>query len=111
MAGAGLAMLIGWVLFPIQQPAVGPASMRADYRAEYVRLVAEAYRATDDLPQAEARLRALDEVPYTAPLVSLAEQWIADGRSEELVVPLVELAVALEVDTPVMQPYLRDRVE
>ncbi|MBN1249364.1 MAG: hypothetical protein JXC32_17015 [Anaerolineae bacterium] len=105
--GIGLAMLIGWVLFPIQQPEIAPSSMRADYQAEYVRLVAQTYRADGDLAAAERRLRALEQEPFTEPLVTLVETWIADGRSEALIQPLALLAQALAVETPVMQPYLQ----
>ncbi len=107
LLGVGAAMLIGWVLFPIQGQEVAPSSMRADYRAEYVRLVAETYGANGDLAAAEDRLRELDQGSFTAPLVAVAEQWIADGRSDALVVPLAELAAAFNVDTLSMQPYLQ----
>lgn len=106
--GIGLAVLIGWVLFPLQQQDISLDSMRDDYRTEYVRLVAVAYSAEGDLVVAEQRLRELDGIPFTAPLVDLAEVWIDAGRSSDLVVPLAELARAFGVDTPTMAPYLQD---
>lgn len=109
--GVALAMLIGWVLFPIQAPQIAPSSMRADYQAEYVRLVAQSYRAEGDLAAAEIRLRALGADPYTEPLVSLAETWIAERRSQALIQPLALLAEALSVATPPMQPYLQGAAE
>ena len=104
-AGIGLAMLIGWVLFPLDRQEITPASMRTDYQAEYVRLVAVAYQAEGDLAAAESRLRTLGTDPYGAPLVSLTERWIQEGRSADLVTPLALLAQALEVDSPAMAPY------
>lgn len=104
--GVGLAVLIGWTLFPLNRQEVTPASMRGDYRAEYLRLTALAFQADGDLALAEARLRALDTDPFTAPVVTLAESWIAEGRSEELVSPLVNLAQAFEADTAAMAPYV-----
>ena len=106
--GVGLAVLIGWVLLPLQQQEVSPDSMRDDYRVEYVRLVAVAYRADGDLVVAEQRLRELDGTPFTAPLVDLAVVWIDAGRSLDLVAPLAELARAFGVDTPTMAPYLQE---
>ena len=106
--GIGLAVLIGWVLLPLQQQDVSPDSMRDDYQAEYVRLVAVAYRAEGDLVVAEQRLRELDGTPFTTPLVDLAEVWIDAERSPDLVVPLAELAQAFGVEIPAMAPYLRD---
>lgn len=106
VAGIGLAMLIGWVLFPMQREEIRPASMRADYQVEYVRLVALAYSADGDLARAEQRLRALEGEPFTAPLVEVTERWIQEGRGAELIVPFVRLARALRVDSPEMAPYL-----
>lgn len=105
-AGIGLAMLIGWNLFPMACQEVTPASMRDDYQAEYVRLVALTYRAEGDLELAAQRLRTLQTDPYTEPLVVLTETWIAERRNPELIAPLVELARAFEVDTPAMVAYL-----
>jgi hypothetical protein len=108
--GVGLAMLVGWVLFPLAEPEVTPASMRTDYREEYVRLVAVAYQADADLMLAERRLRALHDDPttdaYAAPLVAQIEQWIAEERSADLIEPMVWLARDLGVETPPMVPYL-----
>jgi hypothetical protein len=107
-------MLVGWVLVPLSEPEVTPASMRADYRAEYVRLVAVAYQADADLMLAERRLRALHDDPtteaYATPLVAQIERWIAEGRNADLIEPMVWLAHDLEVDTPSMAPYLASEV-
>ena len=105
-AGVGLAMLVGWVLFPLDRQPITPASMRADYQAEYLRLVAISYGAEGDLARAKERLRALGGDPYTAPLVEITEQWIEEGRNDDLIVPFVRLAQALNVDTPDMARYL-----
>ncbi len=104
--GIGLAMLIGWVLLPLDRQEITPASMRADYQAEYLRLVAVAYQAEGDLATAEQRLRTLGADPFGAPLVGLAERWIQEDRGVALIAPLVHLAQALELTTPAMAPYL-----
>jgi hypothetical protein len=103
--GIGLAMLIGWTLFPMDHEEITPASMRADYQAEYVRLIAITYQANGNLARAEARLRALEGQPYTRPLVDLTERWISERRDADLILPLVELAQALDVATTAMSPY------
>jgi hypothetical protein len=109
--GLGLAMLVGWVLFPLSEQEVTPASMRADYREEYVRLVAVAYQADADLMLAERRLQALNgagaEGRFTAPLVAQIERWIAEDRSADLIEPMARLARDLGVDTPAMASYLK----
>ena len=103
--GIGLAMLIGWALFPMDREEITPASMRADYQAEYGRLIATTYQGDGNLARAEARLRSLRAAPYTVPLVELTEQWIAERRDPDLIMPLVELAQALDAATTVMMPY------
>jgi hypothetical protein len=105
-AGIGLAMLVGWVLLPMPGKELSPASLRADYRVEYLRLVAISYGGESDLAVAEQRLRALGDEPFTAPLVEIAERWIREGRDEELIVPFVRLARDLGVDSPAMGPYV-----
>jgi len=104
--GVGLAFLIGWVLVPIEHQAVTPASLRADYRREYVRLVALAYQVEGAPDRAQARLEALGVEPWSAPLVQATEQAIETGRSPTYLAPMVQLAAALGVDTPAMKPYL-----
>ncbi len=104
--GVGLAILIGWVWFPLDRRDASPATMRADYRAEYIRLVALTYAAEGDLTRAEARLAALDPDTPTAPLVALTEQWIRDGKPAPRIAPLARLAHDLGADTPPMAPYL-----
>lgn len=91
---------------PIRPSAVTPASLRADYQDEYLRLVAVTYTVNEDLDRAEERLRALGREPFTAPLVSLIERWIAEQRSADLIAPLVRLAQDLDVVTPAMRAYL-----
>ena len=104
--GVGLAFLIGWVLVPNEHQAVTPASLRADYRREYVRLVALAYQVEGAPDRAQARLEALGVEPWSAPLVQATEQAIETGRSPTYLAPMVQLAAALGVDTPAMKPYL-----
>ena len=104
--GIGLAFLIGWVLFPIVRYDESPASMRRDYRDEYIRLTALAYQTDGDLALAENRLRGLDAESPTEPLIELTMRWIMEKRSKTLITPLVILTRDLGVDTPIMKPYL-----
>jgi len=104
--GVGLALLIGWVLFPIVRYDESPASMRRDYRDEYIRLTALAYQFDGDATIAEKRLRALEAASPTEPLVELTTRWIDEGRSKVLVAPLALLARDLDAYTSAMAPYL-----
>jgi hypothetical protein len=104
--GVGLALLIGWEWFPRIEYDAGPAALRVDYQEEYIRLVALAYEVDHDSAAAIERLVELDPRAPTAPLVSLTEAWIAEGKSRALITPLVALARDLGAETPPMTPYL-----
>lgn len=61
LAGLALGLLYGWVINPgveIQAPA---SSLRADYRADTVLLVAEIYASEQNPAQAAERLKLLGE--------------------------------------------------
>ena len=110
IGGALLALLIGWVLFPMPEYEPSPSAMRRDYKYEYIRLVAVAYSVEGDRAQAESRLRAISPDAPAKPLVALTERWIEDGRTGDLIAPLAQLAYDMGAATPAMEPYL-DRGE
>jgi len=105
--GIGVALLIGWVLFPVEYDDATPDTLRSDYKDEYIRLISLSYQVDGDLSLAEQRLASLKGEPVTAPLVELTERWIAQARSERLVVPLIHLARDLGAETLVMQQYMQ----
>lgn len=107
MLGFGLALLVGWELLPVQRANSSPAMLRRDYQEEYIRLTAAAYQVDGDLTLAQKRLAALRPDTYTAPLVEVTERWIQQGKSDATLIPLAQLARALGVSTPAMQPYLQ----
>jgi hypothetical protein len=58
IAGIALGLTYGWVLDPVDYFDLTPDTLRADYRADYVLMVAEAYRASPD-PGLAARQLAI----------------------------------------------------
>jgi len=54
--GIGLGLFYGWVISPVQFVDTTPASMRADYRANYVLMIAEAFHADQNTDLAIHRL-------------------------------------------------------
>lgn len=54
--GIGLGLLYGWVVSPVQFYDTTPATLRIDYQADYVLMVAEAYARDDDAMLAVERL-------------------------------------------------------
>src|SRR5271157_219688 len=57
--GIGLGLLYGWEINPVQFVDTTPASMRADYRTDYVLMIAEAYHADQNTDLAIRRLAVL----------------------------------------------------
>lgn len=49
-------VVLGWVVFPVRWTQALPADLRAEYRDDYLRLVAESYALTGDLDAAVRRL-------------------------------------------------------
>jgi hypothetical protein len=54
--GIGLGLLYGWIIDPVEFTELTPDTLRADYRADYILMVAEAYRTEKDADLAARRL-------------------------------------------------------
>jgi hypothetical protein len=63
LAGLGLGLLYGWVINPVKYIDTSPDSLRSDYKADYILMVAEAYRAEGDPALAARRLAFLGSTP------------------------------------------------
>ncbi len=105
--GVGLGLLIGWWLWPVTYTNTSPANLRADYRDEYIRLIASAYAVDGDLGRAEDQLAQLNPEEPNVPLVTLAESLIERGAPSSVIIPLVQLARDLGTVTVVMEPYVQ----
>ena len=57
--GLAAGLLYGWLLQPVHVTDTGLASLRQDYRTDYVLMVAEAYGGEGGLSLAVQRLAAL----------------------------------------------------
>jgi hypothetical protein len=61
--GAALGLIYGWIISPIQYVDTAPSALRADYRADYVLAVAEAYQTEQDVDVAVRRLAVFGSQP------------------------------------------------
>jgi hypothetical protein len=61
--GLFLGLLYGWVIRPVEYVDTTPNTLRADYRTEYVLMVAEAFSGDADLDAALIHLAALGSQP------------------------------------------------
>ena len=55
-AGIGIGLAYGWVIDPVDFFDLTPETLRADYKADYVLMTAEAYHAEQDPGLAARRL-------------------------------------------------------
>ncbi len=75
--GIGLGLLYGWEINPVQFVDTTPASMRADYRADYVLMIAEAFHGDQNTELAIHRLGSLgSDLP-----ANIAAQALQTGKS------------------------------
>ena len=103
--GAGAGVSIGW-FSPLQAAEAEIADLNDQYKAEYTVMVASAYAENGDWDLVQERLGELEEEDPSAYIVSLSEQYIADGRNAQDIRHLVRLAVRFGYTTPAMQPFL-----
>jgi hypothetical protein len=62
--GIAAGLYFGWVIDPVEYVDTSPSSLRADYKADYVLMIAEAYQTDGDLDLAARRLIPLgDDLP------------------------------------------------
>jgi len=63
LLGLAAGLFYGWRIAPVEYVDLAPNTLRADYRAEYILMVAEAYQTEEDLNLAARCLALLDSAP------------------------------------------------
>lgn len=61
--GAVVGLYYAWVISPVEFVDTSPDTLRVDYKADFVLMVAEVYQIEGDLPKAARRLALLGEAP------------------------------------------------
>ena len=64
--GVAGGLTYGWVISPVQYSEASPAVLRADYRNDYVLMVAESYQGNHDLRRAASELSQLGQPDLVA---------------------------------------------
>ena len=99
--GIALGLIYGWKINPVQYTDITPDVLRSDYQADYVLMVAEAYRGEQDPALAAQRLAVLGSQPpalIAGTAYDFARQ--SDYPADDLTL-LQELVVALQTWQPV----------
>ncbi len=63
--GVGLGLAYGWLINPVEYVDTSPATLRQDYKADFVLMVAEGYHLDGDLDAARQNLALLGDDPQT----------------------------------------------
>jgi len=98
--GVAGGVFYAWRIDPVEYTDTAPASLRADFQAAYLTLIASAYDATGDLPRAELRLAAFGDPDPAGRLAELAQQLLAAGVPPAETGPLAALAQDLGAPSP-----------
>jgi hypothetical protein len=93
--GLLIGLLYGWVIRPVEYVDTAPASMRADYRADFVLMIAEAYTQDTDLELARVRLASLGPKPPINFVVAAIDYGVQEAFPQTDLQTLNHLAVDL----------------
>jgi hypothetical protein len=101
LVGIAAGLVYGWVINPVKFVDTTPASLRVDFRTDYVLMAAEAFHADSDVQLAGRRLAIFGaEPPADISLAALQEAEKA-GYSAPDIALLQELTRALQAAQPV----------
>lgn len=98
LLGITLGLLYGWVISPVEYVDTSPDSLRADYRADYVIMVAEIYQIEQDSVLAARRLALLGGalLPHEVAAETLQFAQTNQYASQDITL-LQNLTVALQI--------------
>jgi hypothetical protein len=96
LAGAGMGLAYGWYIDPVDFFDLTPDTLSPDYKADYVLMIAEAYRAEQDPGQAARRLAVFGSQSPSAIAASGLEYARAYGYVDSDVALLQELVTAMQ---------------
>jgi hypothetical protein len=98
--GLAIGLLYGWVLRPVEYVNTSPDTLRQDYRADYVLMVAQAFGSDGDLELAKVRLAALGPQGPLRSLEEAREYAIGHDFSQQDIDLLDRLALNLRSAAP-----------
>ena len=98
--GIALGLVYGWVIDPIEYADVPPNTLREDYRADYVLMVAEAYQNEIDSETAARRLAVLGGESPALVTSSTLEYAKQNAFTENEIQALQNLLTAMQTYQP-----------
>lgn len=104
IVGIALGLFYGWIINPVKFVDTTPASLRVDYRTDYVLMVAEAYHADQNVELAVRRLAIFgSETPDTLTAEALQTGHQTNYSENDLSL-LQDLNRAMQAYQPVSNP-------
>jgi hypothetical protein len=94
--GVALGLIYGWLISPVEYVDTTPETLRADYRADYVLMVAEVYHKEGDLDLAARRLAVLGSRSPVQIAAAALDYGLSAGYSPLDIALLQELATDLQ---------------
>lgn len=99
-AGIALGLTYGWVIDPVDYTDATPGILRADFRTDYVMMVAEAHHTEQDPASSARRLAVLGSEPPTQMVLAAIQYANANGFPPQEVSLLEELLTAMQTYQP-----------
>jgi hypothetical protein len=106
MGGIGIGLLMGWVVWPIDQGNATFADLANKYKEDYIVLVSAAYAQDGSLDKARVLLDQLESPNPAQWVTELASTYIREGRDPAELQHLVKLAHGLGMADENMIAYL-----
>jgi len=94
--GVGIGLTYGWVLDPVDFFDLTPDTLRADYKADYVLMTAEAYRLEQDPGLAARRLAIFGSQSPSAIAADGLAYARANGFPDSDILLIQELVTAMQ---------------
>ncbi|MBK8617280.1 MAG: hypothetical protein IPN96_09250 [Anaerolineales bacterium] len=98
--GAALGVIYGWAIDPIEYTDVTPGILRADYRADYVLMVAEAHQSEQDSETSARRLALLGSESPAQIVTSTLEYAANNSFTQNEIILLQGLLTAMQTYQP-----------
>jgi hypothetical protein len=103
IVGIGIGIAYGWYLDPVEYFDLPPDALRADYKADYVLMTAEAYRVEQDPGLAARRLAIFGTKSPSAIAADGLAYARANGFSDSDITLIQELVTALQAWSGIIQ--------
>ena len=103
IVGIGMGLAYGWFIDPVDYFDLTPDTLRTDYKADYVLMIAEAYQVEQDPGLAARRLAIFGSQSPSAIAADGLDFARANGFAESDIVLIQELVTAMQAWSGISQ--------